>query len=284
MAPGRHMTVKLDRKPVVAGVDVGGTWIRVAVLGGARGARRIRLPASDVPDLRTLLPMAWGPFAGRKRIAALVVASRGIWTARERRAFARDLRPLAERVEVLSDAEAALLGALSGRPGVLLLSGTGSIAVGRDARDRLARAGGFGPLLGDEGSAFWLGREWLRATMRREDSMSVRALVRAPDSVRRIAALAPRVLRCANDGDRRARTIVRAAQHHLAGLVIDVARTLGLPRPVDVTWAGSLMENATFRRGIVRALAREGFSARWCSPEMEPVLAAAQRAQRLARQ
>ena len=273
MAPGRHMTVKLDRKPVVAGVDVGGTWIRVAVLGGARGARRIRLPASDVPDLRTLLPMAWGPFAGRKRIAALVVASRGIWTARERRAFARDLRPLAERVEVLSDAEAALLGALSGRPGVLLLSGTGSIAVGRDARDRLARAGGFGPLLGDEGSAFW-----------REDSMSARALVRAPDSVRRIAALAPRVLRCANDGDRRARTIVRAAQHHLAGLVIDVARTLGLPRPVDVTWAGSLMENATFRRGIVRALAREGFSARWCSPEMEPVLAAAQRAQRLARQ
>ena len=185
---------------------------------------------------------------------------------------------------MLSDAEAALLGALSGRPGVLLLSGTGSIAVGRDARDRLARAGGFGPLLGDEGSAFWLGREWLRATMRREDSMSARALVRAPDSVRRIAALAPRVLRCANDGDRRARTIVRAAQHHLAGLVIDVARTLGLPRPVDVTWAGSLMENATFRRGIVRALAREGFSARWCSPEMEPVLAAAQRAQRLARQ
>ena len=276
------MAARPDRESIVAGVDVGGTWVRVALLRRGRSAHRIRVSASEVANLSTFLPTVWKRVAGARRIAALVVASRGIWTARERSDFARDLRALAERVEVLSDAQAALLGALSGRPGVLLLSGTGSIAVGRDAGDRWARAGGFGPLLGDEGSAFWLGREWLRATTQGEDFMPVRALVLSPDPVRRIAALAPGVLRRARVGDRRARRVVRDGEEHLAGLVLEVARTLHLPRPVDVSWAGSVMENPSVRQGVARALTRAGFRARWCAPETEPVLAAAQLALKLA--
>src|ERR671936_219293 len=85
-----------------------------------------------------------------------------VWTAAERRAVARGLRGAAARIAVISDAEAALLGAHDGRAGVLVLAGTGSIVLGRDAGGPLARAGGLGPLIGDEGSAFWLGREWLR--------------------------------------------------------------------------------------------------------------------------
>src|ERR671935_277939 len=78
--------------------------------------------------------------------------------------------------------------------GVLILAGTGSIVIGRDRRGRWARAGGLGPLLGDEGSGFWLGRAWLRATTQGEDFLPARRLIQARDPVRRIAALAPGVI------------------------------------------------------------------------------------------
>ena len=71
---------------------------------------------------------------GRMAITSLVVAARGVWTARERSVVRRMLRGLAQRVEVISDVEAALLGALDGRPGILVLAGTGSIVLGRDDR------------------------------------------------------------------------------------------------------------------------------------------------------
>ncbi|HWP73403.1 MAG TPA: hypothetical protein VNU03_02790, partial [Methylomirabilota bacterium] len=70
----------------------------------------------------------------RRDVVALGVASRGIWTTGERRALARRLRRFARRVVVISDVEAAYLGALGGTAGVLLLAGTGSIALGRDRR------------------------------------------------------------------------------------------------------------------------------------------------------
>ena len=89
-----------------------------------------------------------------------------MWTAPERERARAALAPLAPTVRIMSDVEAAYLGALGTGAGVLLLAGTGSIALGRDAAGRWHRAGGLGPLLGDEGSAFWIGRAWLRATDR----------------------------------------------------------------------------------------------------------------------
>jgi N-acetylglucosamine kinase-like BadF-type ATPase len=208
-------------------------------------------------------------------IGALVVAARGVWTPAERRAARGTLRGLARRVEVISDAEAAWLGALDGRAGVLVLAGTGSIVLGCDARGRWARAGGLGPLFGDEGSAFWLGRQWLRA---RPDV--ARRLARAPDAVARIAARAPAVLARARDGDRRAAAIVREGQDRLAALAHEVARALALRGVVDVGWAGGLMADPWFRAGVRRALARRAVRARWHPPAAPPVLAAARLAAR----
>lgn len=218
----------------------------------------------------------------RASVAVLVVASRGLWTPRECAALERRLRHLARRVRVLSDAQAALLGALGERPGLLVLAGTGSIVIGRNARGRWGRAGGFGPLLGDEGSGFWLGREWLRATTEGEDFEPVRALVRAPDAVARIAALAPRVLARARAGDRRAQAIVRDAQRHLARFAGVVARRLRLDTPVSVSWAGSVLEDRRYRAGVARALQRSGVRARWLAPALEPVDAAARLAAEMA--
>jgi N-acetylglucosamine kinase-like BadF-type ATPase len=189
------------------------------------------------------------------------------------------LRGLAQRVEVVSDVEAALLGALDGRPGILVLVGTGSIVLGRDGQGRVARAGGLGPLIGDEGSAFWLGREWLRLTPK--VAGIARALARRPDAVARVAAYAPMVLSRARRGDPRARAIAAAGQEHLAALAGGVVRTLKLPSPVRVSWSGSVAGNDWYRAGLRRALARR-FACRWQTPVTDPALAAARLASRRA--
>jgi N-acetylglucosamine kinase-like BadF-type ATPase len=260
----------------VVGVDLGATWMRVHALRGGRTIARVTAPACPVHEVGKLLRTLWHRRGWPARdVAALAVASRGVWTGRERRALARRLVGLARRVVVLSDAEAAFLGALGPRPGVLILAGTGSIVLGRDAGGRWGRAGGLGPLLGDEGSAFWLGREWLRVTTRGEDFLPARRLVRARDPVARIAALAPVVGRLARRGDPRARAIIRAAHAHLADQALEVTRALRLARPVAVSWAGSVLADPWFRGGLRRALARAGLRARWRPPAAAPVVAAA---------
>jgi N-acetylglucosamine kinase-like BadF-type ATPase len=261
---------------LAAGVDIGGTWVRVALADG----RRIRRRTTRVPELRKFLLTLADPSHGP--LAALVVAARGAWTARERRDVARGLDGVARRIVVLSDVEAALLGALGGRPGLLILAGTGSIALGVDATGRWGREGGLGPLLGDDGSAFWMGREWLRATARGDAFLPARRLARAPDPVAKIAAVARLVLARARSGDRTALTIVRGAQTALADLGVAVTSGLHLPSPIDVSWAGRVMDDDWFRRGVVRALARRGVRARWRNPESEPVVAAARLAAQLA--
>src|SRR5436309_12127417 len=167
-------------------------------------------PASAVPDVATFLHPAWvrGGWT-RTQVTALVVAARGVWLPRERRVLRRRLAGLARRVDVIADVEAAWHATLGAERGVLVLSGTGSIALGRDARGRWARAGGLGPLLGDEGSAFWIGREWLRATA---DESARRRFATAPQPMSTVAAPAPRVVARARRDHRLAGRIVRAAQ------------------------------------------------------------------------
>jgi N-acetylglucosamine kinase-like BadF-type ATPase len=270
------------RKPSIAiGADLGASRLRLLAIRDGRVVGRLVTPALPSSDLAKYLHGVWKARRWRRRdVGALVIASRGIWTARERRALAARFARLSARVTVLSDAQAALLGALGEVSGVLILAGTGSIVIGRDLRGRWARAGGLGPLLGDEGSGFWIGRAWLRATTHGEDFLPVRRLVTRRDAVARIAALAPSVLARARRGDARARTIVSEAQSHLAGLAADVVRQLRLPDPVTVSWAGGLLDDARFRNGLRRAVARRGIRARWHAPLAAPVVAAVALAQR----
>jgi N-acetylglucosamine kinase-like BadF-type ATPase len=216
-------------------------------------------------------------------VETLAVASRGVWTARERRRQAHRLHLLARTVRVISDTEAAYLGALGARPGVLLLAGTGSMALGRDARGRWARAGGLGPLLGDEGSAFSIGRQWLRATIGADGFRHARRILASPNPVPRIAALAPMVFRRARAGSQPARRIVADAQLALADLVRDAATALGLPAPIAVSWAGGLLDDASFRAGVWRAARRRGLRIHPESPDESASVAIARLAQELSR-
>ena len=73
------------------------------------------------------------------------------------------------RTLIVNDALVALVAGAGDRPGVVIVAGTGSIAYGRDAHGRAARAGGWGYLLGDEGGGFWIGRAALSAVVRAFD-------------------------------------------------------------------------------------------------------------------
>ncbi|HET8578027.1 MAG TPA: BadF/BadG/BcrA/BcrD ATPase family protein [Methylomirabilota bacterium] len=266
------------------GIDLGGTWVRAAAVDH-RGRRRSFVgPTPGLAKLPTLIRRLWHRWGfAPEEVAALVVASRGVWTRAERRVEQRRLRGAARHVRVISDVEAAYHGALGARPGVLLLAGTGSIALGRDARGRWARAGGLGPLLGDEGSAFWIGREWLRAAARQRGRRPGRRLGAAPDAIIRIAALAPAVLRRARRGDRAARLIVATAHHALAQLLRWTARDLRLRPPIALSWAGSLLDDAGFRGSVWRAARRQGVRLALVRPRQDAAGAAARLAAELAR-
>ena len=93
------------------------------------------------------------------------------------------------RVLIVNDALIALETGAPGQPGVVIISGTGSIAYGRNAAGEAARSGGWGYVLGDEGSGYWIGRAALRAVLRAADHrgpatvltpMLLDALQRAP--------------------------------------------------------------------------------------------------------
>jgi glucosamine kinase len=74
------------------------------------------------------------------------------------------------QVFVETDAFISYVGAIGLQPGLLLIAGTGSIALGRRMDGSMIRVGGWGPAFSDEGSGFWMGREALRCALRASDS------------------------------------------------------------------------------------------------------------------
>lgn len=278
-APGAGDGRKRVKKSVWSvGVDLGGTWVRLQTRD-AQGTKILALKSPAIP--KEQLPAFLKKWFRRWKAHPdhLTVASRGVWTSAERRRLTRSLTPLARHVRVMSDVEASWLAAF-GRSGagILVISGTGSIAYGRDAEGHCARAGGLGPLMGDEGSGFWIGREWLKKTT--DDIARVNlSKVLSPQelAVRRIAALATGILRKAQSGSPAAAGIVRQAQGHLAELVLHTSRRLRWQGPAAVSWAGSVLDNPWFRRGLSQVLNHLGRAShirfRWVAPRMESVTA-----------
>jgi N-acetylglucosamine kinase-like BadF-type ATPase len=244
----------------------------VAAIAHGRRGPTMTSRAPRVPELATFLRSLWRRRRWTGRVDALVVAARGVWLPRERRALTVALRGLARRVQVVADVEAAWHATHANGDGILVLAGTGSIVLGRTARGRWARAGGLGPLLGDEGSAFWIGRAWLRA---RAGAVTQRRLAMRPDAVAAIATLAARVVARARRGDPVARRVVREAQVALAEQAREVARALGFRGAVTVGGAGSVMHDRWFAAGVRRALGRSGMTVRWRQSARAPVDAAA---------
>jgi glucosamine kinase len=253
---GHHVLLHLPGR--ILGVDAGGSGTRVVILEGGTVT-----PQSAGPPMNALLTDGFAGQLGEIiRAAGATAAGIGLPGLRQPDQ-ARQLGETLTRqtgcpVHVTSDADSAQAGAFLGAPGVVVIAGTGSAAFGSDGA-RHARAGGHGFLLGDEGSAYWIGRAAVRAALRWADGMGGSALIHDavvqatgdgldaligvvsthPAERDRLTVLAPVITGLAAE-DPEARTIARRAAGHLAALAGAVRRRLDPGRPLPVAGAGGV--------------------------------------------
>jgi glucosamine kinase len=209
---------------------------------------------------------------------ALCVGVAGAGREAERQALWQALvaRDLASELVIHSDFSIALDDAFGDGPGVLLISGTGSVAYGRSPTGTTARVGGWGPSAGDEGSGAWIGKRALSvvtaAADGREPETALTGAVLTAAQVNetadlvgwaatatqaQFATLAPVVLSVAESGDLRANAIVTLAVEELVLHVRALARQLfGDERaalPVALS-GGMLARGGTLRKRLEHRL------------------------------
>jgi len=296
--------------PCVLGVDGGGTHTVCVILDGAgREIGRGRGGPSNHQSVgaeaaRVGLAEAVGAArlaAGDPPLAAACLGMAGL----DRKEDLQILQDIAATVlpglpvRIVNDAEIALAGGTGGRrQGVVVIAGTGSIAVGVDAKGRTARAGGWGHTLGDEGSGYDLGQRALNAATRAQDGRGpetslvdkLSTAIGVPDlealahrvylenwAAPEVAALAPVVLEAAEEGDQVAQGIVDAAAHELALAAVVVIRGLEMQGQVfEVVLSGGIFHgSARMVEAVRREVAAFASEADVHLPRNEPVLGAA---------
>jgi len=232
-----------------------------------------------------------------EQVDLIFVATAGGGSERRRRLIGRSLRKLgfSNRVYVDSDAMAALMATTLGKPGVVAVSGTGSIVLGLDEDGVYHRVGGWGYLIDDEGGAFHMGREALRYALMAYDGrgeetalmeripeyFNVNSIVDVVDliSLRRIgvaeiASLAPLVLRLWKAGDSVASIIVRRSCLELVRSTSAVIMKMKLKRPLVGVCRGVFEGDADFTELFFRLLNKRFSSIRRSRSRFKPVFGA----------
>ena len=207
--------------------------------------------------------------AGLERAVRFAVACCGMSGGPDdKRAILEELLP-ADRLIIAMDAEITLAGATTTGRGIIVIAGTGSIAFGRNEAGATARAGGWGHVFGDEGSAFDIVRQALRAALREEEGWGPRTALRqtlleatgtrsanealhlfyTPEWPRdRIAALAPLIDAAAVSEDQVACELLHYAALQLATLAASVqARLWNKGAAVEVAYSGGVFQSGTVR-------------------------------------
>ncbi|HEV2859680.1 MAG TPA: BadF/BadG/BcrA/BcrD ATPase family protein [Pyrinomonadaceae bacterium] len=298
---------------LVLGVDGGGTKTRAVVADGSgrvlgegnAGPSNplrvgVREAAGAVREAAELACAAAG--VRRLDIDAAEVGLAGVRRVDIRERMRDALSVLgAKAVEVVTDADIALYGATEGRPGLVIIAGTGSICCGVNARGRHAWAGGWGPVAGDEGSGSWIARRALQAVARASDGRGRRTslvesaceyfhvtkaedlstAVYAPNMTNnRIAGFGRRVIEAAKRRDAVAREIVEDAGRELAVAAAAVIRKLRMERETfNVGYVGGVF----LAGGLILDSLREDLSkaarrAQLAPPALAPAEAAARMA------
>ena len=196
-------------------------------------------------------------------IDALCLGIAGVDRPGEEEVIRGVLRRLGIRreVRIVNDATVALVAGAPNGTGIVVVSGTGSIAYGVDPAGNTARSGGWGYLLGDEGSAFWLGHAAIRLGIRAADGRGPATTlydricshleVTESDGLvawfydqelsrHRVARLAGIVEETAADGDETADRLLDQAARHLVRAANAVDRQLGFEEPYPLVLAGGV--------------------------------------------
>jgi N-acetylglucosamine kinase-like BadF-type ATPase len=261
------------------GLDGGGTQSRLAVCDSTGtilkevygGTTNLYTGKSEqvALNLKALFTQVeqYFPFAGG------CIGSAGLGREREKVLFREMFSTLLPTVPVYlcSDGEILLVGGLAGLEGYALISGTGSLALSRSSDGSLKRAGGYGYLLGDEGSAYWIAHQALMRSLRSLENRDLNtrmlpsllegcSLSKAEDLIAYvhhqatkadIAKLAPLVTVFAKEGDLLANDILQCAAKELVSLVVAVQNPA--IRAKELVLAGGVLE----KDPIVRPLFEE---------------------------
>jgi len=250
-----------DRTPMAfyLGIDGGGTKTRCALgdettllaTSAAGGSNLIRLGEAVTRDalhaaVREACAAAKVSPGGLRAICVGAAGAAREDVAAAIRRILGELTPAP--VQVVGDMVIALEAAFGSGPGVIAIAGTGSVVYGRDAAENIARAGGWGFAISDEGSGQWIGREAVSAVMRAHDAgqgtdlsamvleewnlTSLDDLVHAANATPppEFPRLFPVVLQAAEKGDAAAKSLLQEAGMRLADLATMVIRRL-VPRP-----------------------------------------------------
>jgi N-acetylglucosamine kinase-like BadF-type ATPase len=296
--------------PIVVGIDGGATRTRYLLadetgkpLGRVEGEGSL-LGAGEDEGVGTRIAQAVETLVrqvGRSLPVDALCA--GLAGAAGRREAARSLESRLERegvarsVRILPDAEPAFLDAFGDGAGILLVAGTGSIGLARRGGGALERVGGWGALLGDEGSGYHLGLAGLRAAVRAVEGRgpgselvesipeglglgsfggggggeALREILIWSEGAGKsgIAALAPMVVAAADRGDVVAESIVMHAVEAITAHAVALrSRVTGDPPP-PVALVGGLVEpQGPLRLRVVRSLQLAGFTV--LSEEVDP--------------
>ncbi|MGB6430884.1 MAG: BadF/BadG/BcrA/BcrD ATPase family protein [Candidatus Acidiferrales bacterium] len=298
------------------GVDGGGTKTDCVILrgdgeivgrgsAGASNPLRVGFPAA-FEAVRSAASIALGeadllPLQIGAAVTGLAGAGRRN-TVRRALVFLTQMLPNATNF-VTTDLEIALETAVGEGEGVVLVAGTGSAAFGRSAAGETARAGGFGPWIGDEGSAYDVGRRAVAAVAQTRDHAAPVTLLaemiaadldcpswddlhdriaQNPDSV--FPKIFPVVVAAADAGDSAAQEILFAAALALAQLALIVARRLDLQaKTFPLACAGGVFGRSRTLDGMLESVLRSGAPlADITQLKISPAVGAARMAQRLA--
>ena len=296
------------------GIDGGGSHTRAVmadaggrIIGSGVGAS-INPRHHDRPTilerLRELVRRARGSRA--EPLSAAFLSLGGISTRADAEAVEAMAAEIVEtrgaKVNVANDAIAALVGGLSGRPGMVLIAGTGSACYGVSADGRSHWCGGWEHRADDAGSAYWIAIEALRAAVRVEDGRlppsALRDIVfnRWPISEPRalaerlsrgdidranLATLAPEIIALAAS-DALAKAIVDRAADELARMVAVTAARLFATGPSELILTGGLARSGPpFTPLLVSRIVAMAHGVKIVEPELPPVLGAVIEAARL---
>ncbi|MCX7880299.1 MAG: hypothetical protein N2517_06530 [Ignavibacteria bacterium] len=242
----------------IVGIDGGGTRTRAILKRGDQilsttTAGTTRIGSVGVGEscerlLSIILDLCDQADIETNEVDAVVVGLAGVWLEEEKQRSTHLLKTLARTqnivlndVIITSDAEIAVEGAFDGSSGIVLIVGTGSIAIGKVGKDKLVRCGGWGIELDDEGSGAWIGREALTAVVRALDGRgrptiltdmladfnplidikNPRTIVKAyAERTFEYQMLTPTVMRCAELGDEICLEIIERSARHLVELLI----------------------------------------------------------------
>jgi N-acetylmuramic acid 6-phosphate etherase len=309
-------------EPLVLGIDGGGTSTVALLARVVNGQPRVIGRGEAGPanprvvgferSCETLMLAVQRAFAaaltepGSVVTAVLALAGAGREEERRRLEQWAQASRLAERFEQVNDALPLLAAGTPHGWGIALVAGTGSLAFGKHANGQTARAGGWGYLFGDEGSAYkialaglravaaaddrrapstLLGERLLAALNVREPQQLVQAVYGAPLDRATLASLAPLVTAAADEGDAVAGQIIEQAAGDLADMVAAVARQLDMAQDLfPLAMAGGVLTQSKLvrERVIVQLSERHQMHPAEVSLVDEPVLGTLRLASQLA--